>query len=244
MKKEKKFIPASAAAATSLASAAAAILIAALILSASVTLTLFDRITYFVNIDNYDLPARTGLSEDEILDNYNALIDYNSVFFTGPLKFPTLPMSDSGREHFREVKVIFSTFQIALILSIIGAVPLAVFLLKKRKTGFLLAGGILAIAVPAAASLVMVTAGWDRFFVLFHQLMFNNDFWVFDDTTDPIILLLPDSYFLLCLEKIIAGIVVPAVTLILLGAARSRANPPPRVWQVRSAAAGKSAARR
>jgi integral membrane protein (TIGR01906 family) len=125
-------------------------------------------------------------------------------------------MSDNGREHFREVKVIFSAFQITLIISVIGAVPLTIFLLKKRKTGFLMAGGILAIVIPAAAGLVMATAGGDHFFVLFHQLMFNNDFWVFDATTDPVILLLPDSYFMHCLEMIIALIVVPAACLIIL----------------------------
>jgi integral membrane protein (TIGR01906 family) len=215
MKKEKKYIP---------ASAAAAILIAVLIVSAAVSLTLFDRDTYVSVLEKTDLPAHTGYSEEEILANYNALIHYNSVFFTGALEFPTLPMSDSGREHFREVKVIFSAFQIALIVSVIGVVSLAVFLLKKRKTGFLLAGGILAIVIPAAVALVMATAGWDQFFVLFHQLMFSNDFWVFDQTTDPIILLLPDSYFLQCLERIILLIVAPAVCLIV-ATVRSRVQP-------------------
>jgi integral membrane protein (TIGR01906 family) len=207
MKKEKK---------TTLASVVAAILIAILIVSGAVAITLFDTDMYAMNIAQSDLPARTHMSEEDILANYNALIDYNSVFFTGPLEFPSLPMSDNGREHFREVKSIFSVFQIALIVSIAGAAPLCVFLLKKRKTRFLLAGGILAVVIPAAVALVMATAGWDQFFVLFHHLLFNNDFWIFDAQTDPVIQLLPDSYFLQCLEKIITLIVVPAVMLILL----------------------------
>ncbi|MDR0875456.1 MAG: TIGR01906 family membrane protein [Clostridiales Family XIII bacterium] len=218
MKKEKKF---------TLLSAIAAILIAALIVSAAVAITVFGRGMYAANIADSDLPARTGIGEEEILANYNALIDYNSVFFTGPLNFPTLPMSDNGREHFREVKTIFSAFQIALIISAAGAALLCVFLLKKRKTGFLIAGGILAIVIPAAAGLLMAAVGWDQFFVLFHQLMFNNDFWIFDQTTDPIIMLLPDSYFLQCLKKIITLIVVPAICLIILPRGlRAQRRPP------------------
>ena len=199
-----------------LLSAGAAILIALLIVSASVTITLFDRNEYYKSVRNSDLPTLIGMTEEEIIVNYDALIDYNSVFFSGPLDFPTLPMSDNGREHFREVKVIFSAFQIALIIAIIGAIPLCIILLRKRKIGFILAGGVLAIAIPAVVGLVLSFAGWDQFFVLFHKLMFNNDFWIFDATTDPVILILPDSYFLICLSKIIAGICIPAMILILI----------------------------
>ena len=194
----------------------AALLIAALIVSAAVTITLFDRNEYYRTVQSSDLPARMGMSEEEIIDNYDALIDYNSIFFTDSLEFPSLPMSDNGREHFREVKTIFSAFQIVFIISVICLVPLCIILLKKRITRFLLVGGILAIAIPAVVGLVMAAVGWDDFFVLFHKLMFNNDFWIFDAVSDPVILILPDSYFLICLEKIIAGIVIPAIILILI----------------------------
>ena len=207
MKKEKHLL---------LLSIGAALLVAILIISASVTITLFDRSSYTSDISSSGLPERTGMSEEEILANYNALIDYNSVFFIGPLEFPSLPISDNGREHFREVKVIFSAFQIAFIISAICLIPLCIILIKKRKTGFLLGGGILAIAVPAFVGLIMAVAGWDRFFLLFHQLMFNNDFWIFDELSDPVILILPDSFFLQCLIKIIAGIVIPAIILIII----------------------------
>jgi len=194
---------------------AAAILIAVLVISASVTFTLFDRGAYARMQEKLNLPEAAGISEQELLDNYNALIDYNSVFYTGPLEFPTFSMSDAGRIHFEEVKAIFSVFQIALIISAVLTALCCLVLLKKRRYRFLTLGGILTLAIPALVVCVMAIVGWDRFFVLFHELFFNNEFWVFDASTDPVILILPDAFFLNCLIRIVVGIVVSAALLII-----------------------------
>ena len=191
-----------------------AIIIAILVISASVTATLFDRSAYNRLQDELGLPEIAGLSEKELLENYNALIDYNSVFFAKPLEFPTLPISESGRIHFEEVKAIFSVFQIALLVSAALAAPCCFYLLKKRRYRFLTLGGILALAIPALVICVIFVAGWDRFFVLFHELFFDNEFWVFDARTDPVILILPDEFFLNCLKRIVAAIVCSAALLI------------------------------
>ena len=194
----------------------AAVIIAVLVISASVTFTLFDRSAYSRMLDRIDLPGITGLSSEEILANYNALIDYNSVFFTGPLSFPTLDMSESGRIHFEEVKAIFSAIQIALIVSAALTALLCVFLLRRKRFKFIILGGIMSLLIPAAVVLVMAALGWDRFFVIFHQVFFNNEFWVFDYRTDPIILLLPDSWFLSCLIRIIIAVCISSVLLIVI----------------------------
>ena len=194
----------------------AAVIIAALVISASVTITLFDRSAYARMQANTGLPELTGFSEEEIVANYNALIDYNSVFFTGPLVFPDFEMSESGRIHFEEVKAIFSAIQIIFMVSAALAALLAATLLRKRRVRFLALGGILSLVIPAAVAIAMVFTGWDRFFVIFHQIFFHNEFWVFDYTTDPVILILPDAWFLSCLVRIIAGIVISAAVLIVL----------------------------
>jgi len=195
----------------------AAILIAVLVISASVTLTLFDRSSYTRMQEKLSLPEAAGISEEELLANYNALIDYNSIFFTGPLEFPTLAMSEAGRIHFEEVKAIFSVFQIALIVSAALTALFGLMLLRKRRHRFLALGGILTLAIPAAIVCVVAAVGWDRFFVLFHELFFNNDYWVFDAKTDPVILILPDAFFMHCLLRIVAAIVISGAALIACG---------------------------
>ncbi len=40
--------------------------------------------------------------------------------------------------------------------------------------------------------------GFDQFFIAFHGLFFNNDAWLFNPLTDPIINALPEAYFMHC----------------------------------------------
>ena len=195
-----------------------ALLIAVLVISASVTLTLFDRGAYERLQSELGLAESAGISEEELLANYNALIDYNSVFFNGPLSFPTLPMSEAGRIHFEEVKAIFSAFQLAMILSAALTAFFCVLLIRKSYYRFLAIGGVLSLVIPAVVVCIIAAVGWDRFFVLFHEAFFNNDFWVFDARTDPVILLLPDEFFLNCLLRIVAGVVFSSVFLIIVPA--------------------------
>ena len=207
MQKKKAFLP---------VRVAAAVLVAVLVISASVTATLFDRGAYSRMQEKLKLPEAIGISETEILDNYNALIDYNSVFYPEPLQFPTFLMSEAGRTHFEEVKAIFSFFQVALIISAVTSAMCCFVLIRNRHFSFLAAGGVLSLVIPSVVVIVMAAVGWERFFIMFHEIFFNNDFWVFDAQTDPVILILPDAFFLNCLMRIISGIVISAVLLILI----------------------------
>ena len=53
-----------------------------------------------------------------------------------------------------------------------------------------LGGAAFVAALGAFAALA-----WDRFFVLFHELSFGNDLWLFDPAVDPVINVLPDQFF-------------------------------------------------
>ena len=160
-----------------------------------------------------------GMSAADIRANYDALIDYNLLWHRGSLVFPTLPMSAGGAIHFQEVKRIFDGIWIACIVSGI----LSLFLLIRqhrlgRRKHFTIAG-ILAIVIPAILG-ILVAIDWERFFVTFHKLAFRNDFWLFDPATDPVILILPDTYFLQCAVGILAIILIGAVVFLLLGRRR------------------------
>ena len=89
------------------------IVVCLLIISFSVTLTLNFRPLYYADIQNLHITELSGREEKDIRSNYDALIDYNSLFNHQPLKFPTCAMSESGRIHFEEVKKIFDFFGVA-----------------------------------------------------------------------------------------------------------------------------------
>ena len=184
------------------------------IISLAVILTLNFRPLYYFDIDYFHLEENTGYSEEIIRSNYDALIDYNSVFYQGELLFPNLPMSEQGRIHFVEVKEIFVLFQAVLFpISLIGSI-LGILTLKKQKPTYLLLTSVLSIALPVFLGL-LIAVNWNRFFVLFHEIFFNNDYWIFDYRTDPIILLLPNGYFLHCALMILGLILLGSIGCLL-----------------------------
>ncbi len=169
----------------------------------SVTLVLNLRCIYYFDIDYLDLEGQTGYSEELIRENYDALIDYN-LLTKGikELEFPDFPMSDEAETHFKEVKRIFVAVQ---ILCVVTGVLLFIFLVRKlmrRDYGSLKLISVLTFLIPIGLG-AYAFLNWDTFFVQFHELFFDNDYWLFNPITDPVILILPDEFFAHCAAAIL-----------------------------------------
>ncbi len=191
------------------------ILLFLLAVSVSVTVILHLRAIYYADISLLHIPENSGYSVDLIRRNYDVLIDYNTIGFKGPLEFPDLAMSESGRIHFEEVKRVFDFFgYMAIILTPICAICL--FITRRLRSALcLLIGGILGLVVPVALA-ILTAVSWDTVFVKFHQLVFRNDFWIFDWRTDPVILILPDTFFLHCAILIFALVFFFSILMLIL----------------------------
>jgi len=190
-----------------LADVVTALVLFLFIVSFSVTVTLNFRPLYYMDIDLLAIEERSGIPKDEIIENYDVLIDYNSMFSDAELVFPTLAMSETGRIHFEEVKVIFVLFQrMALLGGLAGAVLVALHM-RKRSYRFWKLTGIFTLLIPAVLGAAMAV-NWDKAFVVFHKIAFDNDYWIFDARTDPVITILPDTFFLHCAAMILVLIVV------------------------------------
>ncbi|MCD8023736.1 MAG: TIGR01906 family membrane protein [Lachnospiraceae bacterium] len=72
----------------------------------------------------------------------------------------------------------------------------------RRRYGSLKLLSILTFLIPVVLG-VCAAVNWDVFFVRFHELFFNNDYWLFDPATDPVILILPDEFFAHCAAAIL-----------------------------------------
>lgn len=124
-------------------------------------------------------------------------------------------MSEEGRIHFVEVKRIFVFIQAVLLpLSLIGSI-LGILNQKKQKPVYLRLTSVLTLALPAVLG-ALIAMNWDQFFILFHKLFFNNDYWIFDADTDPIILLLPDGFFMHCALMILALTVIASILCLVI----------------------------
>lgn len=181
-------------------------------LSIGVVASLNFRFIYYLDVDILNLPQTSGYSKEVILENYNALIDYNSPFFKGELKFPSLPASTNGIIHFQEVKNIFVSFYYIGLISILALAVIIFYKHKKRDYRYLRVSAITVLVVPIITA-ICVALNFDATFVIFHKIFFRNDYWLFDPVTDPVINILPDTFFLHCLIVIILFIIVGSMIL-------------------------------
>lgn len=177
------------------------------LISLAVVLTLACKPLYYLDIHALHIPETTGYTISEIKANYDAVIDYSLSFGNAPLEFPTFPMSEGGRIHFEEVKNIFNLFK---YIAIFGTLTGAAGILRQRRKqsyGYLKLTAILTVALPAVIG-ATVALNWDWTFAAFHELALNNDYWLFDPATDPIINILPDAYFLHCAVMILVLVIL------------------------------------
>ena len=185
-----------------------------LFLSLGVVFTINFRPLYYLDVKLLNIPEISGYSKDMIIENYKALIDYSSPFYKGNLSFPSLDASPSGIQHFKEVKDIFMAFYGIGALSLISALGIIIYKIRKRDYSYLLVSSITAIVLPVITGLLLAI-DFDKSFVIFHKIFFNNDYWIFDPITDPVINILPSTFFLHCAILITAFILLGSLTLYL-----------------------------
>lgn len=172
------------------------------------------RPLYYADIKLLNLEAESGLSASVIKENYDALIDYCSPFYKGELSFPSLPASESGLSHFAEVKVLFNFFYISGLVTLILLIGIIIYERKKKNHEYLLISSITMILLPFIC-LIGSAIDFSKTFELFHRIAFSNDDWLFDPVTDPVINILPESFFLQCALIIIFAVLIGSLILYL-----------------------------
>lgn len=203
----------------SLASVVIGILFLVFFLSLGLVFALYIRPFYYAGMPR--ISAETGYPVSEIKANYDALIDWCSPFSAGELSFPTLCASESGLSHFKEVRVIFHLF---LVLLCVTPLPLSLLIYRQEQKhgySYLLTAALTVCFLPLLVFL-MCAIDFNRFFVLFHEIVFQNDDWLFSYTEDPIILFLPERFFLQCALIIAATVLIGAAALFILYFYRKR----------------------
>ncbi len=169
------------------------VIFSVLIISTIVKFTVGFKQLYYFDIDYLNIPTLSGLSKEDIKKNYDYMIDYNLDKDKKEFELPSIKSSENGKIHF-EVRDIFQIlnkiFNISLVLSVIG---LVINILNKNIE-FLKITSRALILIPLILILPIVV-NFDGSFVLFHKIMFNNDYWIFDPNLDPVINILPEEFF-------------------------------------------------
>lgn len=198
-----------------------ALLTALAVLSGSIAVPILCRPFYYAHIQAMGLPAATGLTEAQIRQAFDQMMDF-CLGLRPDFSAGVLAWSASGRDHFADVGVLFRLDLWVLALSLAGLALLFILGRVKKVRPALAAGhgpGFWAAVGLGAAFLViggLAALDFDRAFVIFHALFFpGKTNWIFDWQTDPIILLLPQDFFRNCALLILALLVLWCVVLIL-----------------------------
>ena len=183
------------------------------LLSLAILLTIYLAwLVYPLEISWLHLTSRVPFQPQTIQHNFNVLMDYLTNPLNQALKMPDFPSSASGIHHFAVVKGLFHLTQG------VAMVTLPIFYLFWKQViqkGFLSLfrrGLLIMLSLPLILGFVGVFIGFEQFFTLFHQILFvGDDTWLFDPAKDPVILILPEDFFLhtfllfFCLYELIFG---------------------------------------
>lgn len=183
--------------------------------SIGLLITINFRPLYYADIKALNISSTSGFDTVTIKKNYDALIDYCSPFYTKDLNFPDFPSSASALTHFKEVKHIFNLFNIFGIQSFLFLLFVIIQKHRKRDYSYLIISSITMLVLPVIGG-GLIAVNFDKAFIFFHKIFFRNDFWIFDPVTDPVIKILPDTFFLHCALLIILIVVLAAFSLFLI----------------------------
>ena len=167
------------------------------LLSFAITITINSTWLYRYAIDKLAILQWTTLSKEELMHSYHQLLAFLNFPWVKTLQLADFPMSQSGLSHFVDVKKLFL---LNYAVAMITLIPAGSFLYTNRKNQQewqLIRPFQIASMVPVVFVFLMLF-GFDRFFIQFHQLFFRNADWQFDPTTDPIINVLPEQFFMYC----------------------------------------------
>ncbi|WP_179396013.1 TIGR01906 family membrane protein [Lacticaseibacillus absianus] len=149
----------------------------------------------FVHLDH--LTEVSGLDLPTLYHNYVKLMAYLHFPWIGTLHLPDFAVSVHGANHFADVKRLFL---LDIVLCLVTA-PIAVRFLARLRAQRERWRLVQPFTIGAVAPLVLgalMSINFDAVFVTFHKLLFRNNDWLFDPAVDPIILVLPEDFFLAC----------------------------------------------
>lgn len=178
-------------------------------ISFAIVFTVFFKQLYYFDIDYLNIDITSGMPIKVIKENYDILINYQSIFYQGELNLPDFIMSTNGRIHFQEVKTIFEVIQVFMVISGLISIPMVMKRLREKEYRFLKLSGMLTIIIPSMLGFV-VALDFNNAFIIFHKLVFRNDFWIFDYHNDPVIRILPETFFMHCFILIVVIVIVLA----------------------------------
>ncbi|GEL68115.1 TIGR01906 family membrane protein [Marinilactibacillus psychrotolerans] len=167
------------------------------VITLSIAVTIWFIPLYQITIQTQNIPESLGLTYDKLMDNYYALLQYLHFPWIQELNLPDFISSENGLLHFYEVKLLFYLNYSVLLIAFVSTFFYLKFVKRTGRIWVLIKPFFFASLIPPVL-LFFLAVNFDSMFVSFHQIFFNNDAWIFNPATDPIINALPQDFFMYC----------------------------------------------
>ncbi len=175
--------------------------LAAFLLTLSLAVPILWRGFYYGQIDSLQLVEQTGYSREVIVEAYDAIMDY--LVFDAPYSTGQLPSSSDGQAHFADCRVLFQLDFIVLGISgfllalLVGWCKVTHTYLPKLAGRGICFWTFITIAALFMVVLVWAVVDFGSLFTVFHMTFFpGKTNWVFDIAHDPIVLILPERFWM------------------------------------------------
>ena len=194
-------------------------------LTFSIGLPIYCRFFYYIQIKTLklsDAAAAYGIDADynDIKTAYDQILNFCTLP-NQPFKSGIFEMSESGKSHFADCKILFDLNLAVMIVS--GTITLALVLLNRFKVITLirpmghrayLLSAIIALALPVIIG-ALAAINFEKAFEIFHGIFFpGKTNWTFNPYYDQIITVMPEEFFMNCAIIIGVGLVAFAAALI------------------------------
>lgn len=166
-------------------------------LALAIFLTVNSVWLFDINIHALKLTKATGLTPTQMHQDYVRIVAYLQLPWISSLKLHFFFSSAKGLQHFHDVKglIMFNNI-VGLILVPVGGYLL--HQLNKKSLTWLLITPIKVITTVSLVIIGLMFVNFEQVFIAFHEVLFRNQDWIFDPNTDPVINMLPDTFFMEC----------------------------------------------
>ena len=194
--------------------------VAIAILTFCIGLPIYCRFFYYLQISPLKIDSITGYSIQEIKIAYNEMLNYlvlpNKSFSAGVFSY-----TENFALHMAAVKKLFTLNLVAFIISF--TIIIVLLVLEKIKKIRLCKPFNLGVSFFSCLSListfivigVLCVIDSDKAFIIFHDIFFMGENWIFDPSTDPIINVLPEQFFFNCGILILVSMIIICIIIII-----------------------------
>lgn len=187
-----------------------------LIIILSIKITLNFKPLYYTDIITLNVQETSNLSNKEIKLNYDYVISYVQSHEKQNFILPTLTFSNKGKIHFEEVKAIFNKLDYILYTLILINIIIIYINIKTNKIFRFLKWSSISLFLTPFLCLIPFLLNFDKGFTIFHNLLFNNNYWLLDSKLDPIITIMPQEFFFHCAILIVSLMLIFSTILYII----------------------------